>query len=129
MGTGTIDFNEVAGAAAGGAVSAAILAVAAPASLIGAAAIGGIANVAGGQVGSAVEAALDPSGSGFLMDFSSKGGFYNGSNMYNIDKLTFDFASGAVINGAFTGTAHLISKYTTLLDDPIEQVKPGYSKA
>jgi hypothetical protein len=119
--TGSIDWKSVASSAAGGAVSAVALTVAAPATLIGSFFAGGAANVAGNQASAAVDAALNPTGQGFWSDFSNSGGIYNGSSITNVDKTAVDFATGGVVNSAFTGAGSFLSTKFGIGQDPLAQ--------
>jgi RHS repeat-associated protein len=117
--SGTVDISDVISAGAGGAVAGAVLAIAAPTSLIGAAIAGGTANVLANQVTAAVDAALSPSNEGFWSDFADSGGLFNGSELTNTAEIVEDFVFGAAVNATFSGIAVSASKYTYLVANPL----------
>lgn len=76
--TGSVDMREVFSAAAAGAVSGTVIAVAAPPTIIGAVVAGGLANMAGAQASAAYDAFVKSSGGSFWRDFAAEGAFIMG---------------------------------------------------
>ncbi|HEY9089069.1 MAG TPA: RHS repeat-associated core domain-containing protein, partial [Anaerolineaceae bacterium] len=110
------DWKDVVSAAAGGAVSGAVMSIA-PITGIGAAfGYGAISNVLSEQTNAIVDAILEPSGKGLLNDFSANGGFTNGEKITNTGEIISDAIIGGALNGAAMGIAHSLSKVINISD-------------
>ena len=110
------NLNAVIGAAAGGAVSGALLSIAPITGIAAAVGYGAISNVLSNQTTAAVTALLEPSGNGILNDFSANGGYTNGKMMTNGGEIISDAVIGGVLTGATMGAAHVLSKYINIPD-------------
>lgn len=125
--TGSINLNEVAGAAVAGAVSAVVLTALAPASLAGAFLAGGAANVIGNQAGALVEGALNTDGGESYWDnYAEAGGVYDGESVTNLDGVAVDFVVGGVVNAGVSSIQHGISKIYPI-SDPFAKPQGNYN--
>ncbi|MCX7683013.1 MAG: hypothetical protein N2508_13790 [Anaerolineae bacterium] len=107
-----VDLGKAAGAAVGGAIFGVTMAVAAPATLIGALGVGTVGGVLGGQTGRAVEAAWDEatrvlSGQGWNAQHLLQSCIDNG--VLDPTSIAVDAAAGFVSAGAGYGITKALS--------------------
>jgi len=125
--TGKIDIQQTAGAAVAGAVSASVMAIAAPVGIVSSFLIGGSANVIGNQAGALVEGALNTDSSeSFFENYSQAGGIFDGENITNLGQCAVDFAVGGALNAVFDGIQHKLSK-VLWMDDPFAKPPVNYN--